>query len=55
MCANWLTVGCQSHSFERFMGFSDAQVLAMANDALKWWTTWKPVLQSVHAAMFAGK
>ena len=48
--AEVMQIGCQCHKIEDWWGFSDARIIEMeGKTALKWWRTWKPILQQIIA------
>ena len=48
--AEVMQIGCQCHKLEDWWSFDDARIIEMdGKTALKWWRTWKPILQQVIA------
>ena len=48
--AEVMQIGCQSHKIEDWWSFDDARIIEMdGKTALKWWMTWKPILQQIIA------
>ena len=48
--AEVMQIGCQCHKLEDWWSFSDARIIEMeGKTALKWWRTWKPILQQIIA------
>ena len=48
--AEVMQIGCQCHKIEDWWSFSDACIIEMEGKAaLKWWRTWKPILQQIIA------
>ena len=49
--AEVMQIGCQCHKLEDWWSFDDARIIEMeGKTALKWWRTWKPILQQIIAA-----
>ncbi|SPL81292.1 hypothetical protein [Yersinia phage fEV-1] len=45
-----MQIGCQRHKLEDWWSFDDARIIEMdGKTALKWWRTWKPILQQIIA------
>ena len=43
-----LQIGCQQHNIAEWWEFDNKQILEMdGKTALKWWRTWKPILQQI--------
>jgi len=42
-----MSVGCQCHVWADWIAFTDDDVEFMGNDALAWWTAWKPILTAI--------
>jgi len=43
-----MQIGCQRHSIAEWWEFDDKRILEMdGKTALKWWRTWKPILQQI--------
>ena len=43
-----MQIGCQRHKFEDWWGFGDNRIIEMdGKNALKFWRTWKPILQKI--------
>ena len=48
--AEVMQIGCQRHKLEDWWSFDDARIIEMdEKGALKWWRTWKPILQQIIA------
>ena len=48
--AEVMQIGCQRHKLEDWWSFDDARIIEMeGKTALKWWRTWKPILQQIIA------
>ena len=48
--AEVMQIGCQCHKLEDWWSFDDARIIEMeGKTALKWWQTWKPILQQIIA------
>ena len=48
--AEVMQIGCQCHKLEDWWSFDDARIIEMeGKTALKWWRTWKPILQQIIA------
>ena len=48
--AEVMQIGCQYHKLEDWWSFDDARIIEMeGKTALKWWRTWKPILQQIIA------
>ena len=48
--AEVMQIGCQCHKLEDWWSFDDARIIKMeGKTALKWWRTWKPILQQIIA------
>ena len=48
--AEVMQIGCQCHKLEDWWSFDDARIIEMeGKSALKWWRTWKPILQQIIA------
>lgn len=48
--AEVMQIGCQCHRLEDWWSFDDARIIEMEGKAaLKWWRTWKPILQQIIA------
>ena len=46
--AEVMQIGCQRHKIEDWWNFDDARIIEMdGKKALKWWRTWKPILQQI--------
>ena len=46
--AEVMQIGCEKHSFEDWWNFGDKAITKMGSKkALKWWGTWKPILQKI--------
>ena len=46
--AEVMQIGCEQHSFEDWWNFGDKAITKMdSKKALKWWRTWKPILQKI--------
>lgn len=46
-----MQIGCERHRIEAWWGFDDRRIIEMAGlEALRWWRTWKPLLQMLIAA-----
>ena len=41
---DYIRIGCQKHSSQKWVEFSDDEIASMHPDALKWWTRNKPVI-----------
>ena len=39
-----MKIGCQDHSLEIWMNFSDEEINDMDDKALNFWTFWKPIV-----------
>jgi hypothetical protein len=49
--AEVMQIGCQRHKLEEWWDFDDKRILEMdGKKALKWWRTWKPILQQIISA-----
>jgi len=45
-----IQIGCELHTFDDWFSFSDKRILEMdGKRALKFWKTWKPILQTMTA------
>ena len=44
---NFLNIGCQSHTIETWKIFDDERIKNMDNNALEWWTKWKPIIMQI--------
>ena len=54
--AEVMQIGCQCHKLEDWWSFDDARIIEMeGKTALKWWRTWKPILQQIIATSPATK
>jgi hypothetical protein len=43
-----MQIGCQRHNIAEWWEFDNKQILEMdGKTALKWWRTWKPILQQI--------
>ena len=43
-----LQIGCQQHNIAEWWEFDNNRILEMnGKTALKWWRTWKPILQQI--------
>lgn len=43
-----IKIGCQYHSKIAWFNFSDSEIEKMDGEkAVKWWRTWKPILQTI--------
>jgi len=52
--ADVMQIGCQRHKITDWWEFDDRQILYMGGEAaLKWWRTWKPILQQIIATSTA--
>jgi hypothetical protein len=40
-----MAIGCEQHSIDEWMNFSDEEIDKMHTDALHWWKVWKPRIQ----------
>jgi hypothetical protein len=49
-CKPTIKIGCQDHSVDEWMSFSDEQISKMHSDALAFWKQWKPIIQAVIAS-----
>ena len=50
--AEVMQIGCKSHKLEDWWSFDDARIIEMeGKTALKWWRTWKPILQQIIATL----
>jgi len=38
-------IGCQHHTHDEWMKFTDNEIAAMESRALKWWKTWRPAIE----------
>ena len=48
--AEVMQIGCQCHKIEDWWSFDDSRIIEMEGKAaLKWWRTWKPILQQIIA------
>ena len=48
--AEVMQIGCQCHKLEDWWSFDDARIIEMeGKTALRWWRTWKPILQQIIA------
>lgn len=47
-----LKIGCEDHTVVEWLSFNDERIADMDGDiALKWWGTWKPVIESMVEAL----
>ena len=44
-----LAIGCQQHSKEEWLDFTDNEIRAMDEGALEWWVEWCPKLKALGA------
>ena len=42
-----MKIGCQDHDISEWLAFSDTDIASMASNALEFWTTWKPIIETV--------
>jgi len=42
-----MKIGCQDHDISEWLAFSDTEISTMAHKALEFWTTWKPIIETV--------
>ncbi len=42
-----MAIGCQQHSIENWLKFSDAEIASMDTGALEWRKKWKPILKLI--------
>jgi hypothetical protein len=42
-----MAIGCEQHSIDEWMNFSDEEIDKMDTDALQWWKVWKPRIQQL--------
>ena len=42
-----LNIGCQSHTIKEWQEFDDKTISNMDNQALEWWTVWKPIIMNI--------
>ena len=42
-----IQIGCQNHTIDEWMNFSDAKINRMDNRALEFWIKWKPILKLI--------
>jgi uncharacterized protein YjbI with pentapeptide repeats len=42
-----MAIGCEQHSIDEWMNFSDKEIDKMDTDALQWWKVWKPRIQQL--------
>lgn len=45
--AKYMQIGCQNHEITKWFEFGDDEIKRMDSQAFKWWTVWKPILQSI--------
>jgi hypothetical protein len=44
-----MAIGCEQHSIDKWMNFSDEEIDKMDTNALQWWEVWKPRIQQLIA------
>jgi hypothetical protein len=44
-----MAIGCEQHSIDEWMNFSDEEIDKMDAGALQWWKVWKPRIQQLIA------
>ena len=42
-----MVIGCQHHDIAAWLAFSDREIIAMDRGALKFWRTYKPVIEAI--------
>ena len=42
-----IKIGCQDHTADEWMAFTDDEITAMHSDALVFWRKWKPVIAAI--------
>lgn len=42
-----MKIGCQDHTTEEWLAFTDEQIGGMHGSAVKFWKKWKPVVISI--------
>jgi hypothetical protein len=42
-----MAIGCEQHSIDEWMNFSDEEIDKMDTGALQWWKVWKPRIQQL--------
>jgi hypothetical protein len=42
-----MAIGCEQHSIDEWMNFSDEEIDKMDTSALQWWKVWKPRIQQI--------
>ena len=47
--ATHMQIGCQLHKLSDWWVFDEEQIGSMDDEALRWWHTWKPILQTIIA------
>jgi carbonic anhydrase/acetyltransferase-like protein (isoleucine patch superfamily) len=47
--SNLIKIGCQEHSPEEWINFTDTQIKKMDEGALEWWRKWKKFVLSTHS------
>jgi hypothetical protein len=45
-----MAIGCEQHSINEWMNFSDGEIDKMHTDALHWWKVWKPRIRQLIAS-----
>jgi len=44
-----MAIGCEQHTIDEWMNFSNAKINKMATGTLRWWKIWKPKIQRIIA------
>ena len=44
-----IRIGCQYHTVNEWIAFTEDQISAMDSRALVWWRKWKPAILAIHA------
>jgi hypothetical protein len=45
-----MAIGCEQHSIDKWMNFSDKEIDKMETGALHWWKVWKPRIRQLIAS-----
>ena len=48
MTKHSIQIGCENHTYEEWINFSDSKIESMDNGALNWWTTHKDTILSTY-------
>lgn len=47
VCRDRIQIGCQSHPLKAWVGFDNEEISQMSDDALDWWTIYKPLVMQL--------